>query len=238
MKDIIRTSLLLFVISVSSSCKDNIEINVNLSALSSKKIIGKPYVELKTFDKVGEKDSLKIARNLYIALDAKIILESQNDYESNIVLSDLTIKFNNKSIFKRDSILTVGIIEYNKKNDLLILPIIKSQNPDDFKTNSDLILFNLRTKQEHVLKESLTDCSTAFFSINGESIFYLNSGDLIKLNYLNGSESRVIHFEENEYQIMFISIIDDSRIKIIYIKDMASGELYESEVGIEKNILN
>jgi hypothetical protein len=137
-----------------------------------------------------------------------------------------------------------GVFEYNEREHLLTFSIITGQSDGDLTTTSDVYLVNTVSKKYKCLKKSLGNSVNAFFSINGESLFYLNDSLLYKYSIVDFTEKPVMKIiNEKQYILLDFNIVTDSSFNILYVRnpsldgaDISDDKIYKIQVGLKNPI--
>jgi len=171
----------------------------------------KIFIVNKTFDKLGEIDTLLIDRHLFSVKSAKYI---QLENETECCYSRLEIINNGKSVFNKDSISITGMCYFDKQNNMLTIPIINEQY-DDLSVTSSLYLCNISTGKSLLVEKELSNCWFALIIHNGENLLYNDADKLIKYNIKLKTKKIIFDFENSPMSIFKLSI-KDNNLEIYY----------------------
>lgn len=91
---------------------------------------------------------------------------------------------------------------YDKKSNLLLIPIINDQY-DDLSVTSSLYLCNVSNGKNYLIVDSLRNCWSGLICNDGKSILYNDNDKLIRYNFKNRTKKIIFNFD-----IPTISIFD------------------------------
>jgi hypothetical protein len=205
---------------------------IDLNKLTSQSIENVKLKEHRTLTKIGQISSIEIAPNIISKLIASTENKAKNDYGANIILSTFKIYLSDSVFFQQDHVLAISPFDYNSKSETISFLIIKDQNTDTFSTTSDLYLISIKDKRLLKIKTDLTNSANAPFSKDGKSLYYLDNDALFGYNIQNNKTTKIADFVNNDYTILNIEKSSAANFKILYLKDITSGELFTTDISI------
>lgn len=240
-KIMIRTKVILLIMLgiFLTSCQGRIEKNkgfdiVDMHNIKAKKVEDIYWKEHKTFDNIEQSDTLRLSPNLISVLKAEYLIKSNSDYTSDIIYSSASVIFNKSCFYKRDSILSIGPFCINHKENNIGFSVILSQNQDSATTISDLILLNNNNCQSTVIKKSIQNNANPFFSFDDKRLFYVEGNSLFCYNLEDKKDNKIIELESFQGLILYIEPVTSTTFKIFYLKNIESGDVFESLISSSK----
>jgi hypothetical protein len=182
----------------------------------------------KNFEKPGEIDTFHIDSNIYCVKTSKFIKE---DGETTYCYSQLEVFNKRQKVFSKDSILITGMYSYNKKSNLLSIPIITYQEADDLTTGTSLYICNVSNGRSKKIEEDLSNCKFALICSNGKALLYNNADKLIFYNLENKVKEVICNFDNPTMSNYKLSL-KGKKLEIYYYNNPADIDVPMKETTI------
>jgi hypothetical protein len=153
----------------------------------------KIYLTHKNFASMGESDTIHISDEIISIKRSSFI--NGND-ESETCFSTLEIFYKKEKVFFKDSILTVGMYNFDKNFNLLIIPLMVNQNRDNFITESMMFILDLKSHKIHKVSKMLVNCAYGFLCPDGNTLLFNHSDQILKYNFQTNKEDTLICFDK------------------------------------------
>lgn len=213
-----------------SFCNNHVK-SIDLDFCKPVRIKNYVSIEHRTLDKIGQKNTIVVLPELVSSITADKFVKAKNDYDGDKVYSNFKLYWQEKLLINKDNILGISAYDFDSSKKNVSFLIIKDQNTDTYITTSDLYIVNLKTQKVICLKTNLTNSANAPFS-KDQSIYYLDNLKLYEYNYIKSSGCEILEFTNSTYIVLNIKKISDSTFRVIYMKDIVSGNLFEATFEI------
>ena len=196
----------------------------------------KVFMTNKNFEKPGETDTFHIDSTICCVKTSKFMKE---DGETIYCYSQLEVFNKRQKVFSKDSILITGMYSYNKKSNLLSIPIITYQEPNDLTTGTSLYVCNLSNGKYKKIEDDLSNCWFALICSNGKALLYNNADKLIHYNLVNKFKEVIYDFDNPTISIYKLSL-KGKKLEIYYYNNPADigVPMKETTINLIKPIDN
>ncbi len=208
-------------------------LKVDLDSLQTTDVdFSREYIAHKNFEAPNEADTLHLSKSLISVKKSTSISQAQDPEHSDAIYSRVEILDHGKLVYSIDSLLTTGMYCYDDKLKLLTLPVVLSQEIDDFQTENDLYLCNITSGIcEKINSDPLANSSFALICPDGKHLIYADANILYSYDIANKKSEPVVEFT-NPLISIFKMDYHGGKLGVYYFNNFA--EDYFNDVPMRK----
>lgn len=180
--------IILFIFGI-VSCVSNKPINVRLSQYIKKDSL------LNSFGVTNSYINGKQIININEHTKCSLLANSRFFETDSCFYSIFMITKDGQTIFKTDSILSLGEIKYDKTTQTMVIPLILYQNMDDFSTDGKLLYCDLKTNQSFYVSNQMRNSTAADLQEGGAKCIYISTDTLYSYDLRQHKETPLMFFD-------------------------------------------